>query len=340
MLEFEFNGRRSSEFGVIISKVEENDKLLSCSPILGQKNKYHARENIFGTNYDDNYSFNVTLIKNPCKILHVDITNTEMTIVKDEAIGEILTRNVLIFNQGNLLPSIVTEKNNINNEEQYLDFPDKYCKDLDHNIFSLDGTDYFTSNDIREINAWLTSPQLPKMFKFEGDKYFKEDVEFFVIATSSNTENLGRPYSLTITFTCDSPYGYTPEITKEFKVINNSIQSIFDNTDCRDEYIYPVLYIKPYKDGAIEIINHSDENKKLIIPQAKNEKAFYIDCSKFKIYSNDSDGNNNVIPFKELGLSPNMYWPRLVFGKNMIEFNGTADIKIIYREPRKVGVFA
>lgn len=37
MLEFEFNGHKSSEFGVIISRVEENDNLISRSPILGQK---------------------------------------------------------------------------------------------------------------------------------------------------------------------------------------------------------------------------------------------------------------------------------------------------------------
>ena len=43
MLEFEFNGHKSSEFGVIISRVEENDNLISRSPSHHGEHRWHCR---------------------------------------------------------------------------------------------------------------------------------------------------------------------------------------------------------------------------------------------------------------------------------------------------------
>lgn len=340
MLEFEFNGHKSSEFGVIISEIQENDTMLSRNIILGQKNKYHDCENNFGTTYDSNYSFNIKLLKNPCKILHADISKQITNVINGEASVE---QGLLIFDHGNLLPNISIEKNNANTDERYLDFPDEYYKDLDHNIFSLDGTDYFTSNDVRKINAWLTSPQFPRLFRFLQNGYFKEDIEYFVTVTSIETENIGKPYSLSFTITCDSPYGYTPEIVKEFNISvidRDSVESFFNNTDCREEYIYPLIYINPYDDGKLIIKNRSDQNKTLTISNLKKNNSFYIDCSKYKIYKKQENGEKIPIPFSQFSLTPNMYWPRLVFGRNIFNFDGTAIIKIIYREPRKAGVFA
>ncbi len=332
MLEFEFNGHKSGEYDVVVLKVEENDNLLTQSPILGQKNKYHARENNFGMNYEDNYSFNITLIKNPCKTLNTNISNQKTNIISGNTT---VSQNILIFNNGSFFPSIV-----VDDDEKLLDFADNSC--LDHNIFSLDGTDYFTSNDISKLNAWLTSPQFPTIFKFLGDEYFRENIEYFATVTSVQTENIGRPYSITFTFTCDSPYGYTPEITKHFdiNVVDRKLTgSFFNNTNCRNEYIYPLIYIKPYESGNITITCKGD-NKTLKLLNLEAGKSFFIDCSKFKIYREDSNKNKTVISLSSLGLTPNtIYWPRLLYGENIFVFDGPAVINFIYREPRKVGVF-
>ena len=333
MLEFEFNGHKSSEYGVIISKVEENDSLLTRTPILGQKNKYHARENHFGTNYDDNYSFNITLIKNPCNILCANISNESKKIINGKSTEN---KNLLTFNNGELLPSITIEDN-----DQLLDFPDEYSKDIDHNIFSLNGSEYFTSDDISKINAWLTSPQLPILFKFINAEYLKEDIEYFVTVTASETENIGRPYSLTFTFTCDSPYGYTPEIKQVFNVKGNKYsQTFFNNTNCRNEYVYPIIYVEPLDNGQLTITNKTDNDKSLVLSNLQIGKSFYMDCNKFKIYTENVNGDKTSVSFDKLGLTPStIYWPRLCYGDNTFEFSGVATLTFIYREPRKAGVF-
>ena len=339
MLEFEFNGHKSSEFGVIISRVEENDNLISRSPILGQKNKYRPRENHFGMTYDDNYSFKITLIKNPCQIIHVD-TSTQTVKVGTNSNGADIIKRILLFDHGDLIPSIITGERN-GRTEKYLNFSNTYHRDVDHNIFSISNeTGCFSSNDISKLNAWLTSPQIPMVFKFCNDEYFKEDIEYFVTVTSAETENIGMPCSITFTFTCDSPYGYSSEIVNSYEIRGeNQNYSFFNNTDCTSEYIYPLIYINPVENGKINICNKSDNNKTLTLLNVTKNNPFYIDCSKFRIYKEDNNKNKTIIPLSNFGLTPNMYWPRLCYGSNTFSLSGSANIKFIYREPKKVGVF-
>ena len=71
MLQFEFDGHNSSEYGIIMTGITDNDNLESRSLQLGEKNRYRARENHFGTVYDDNYSFTLSIMKNPCHNINV-----------------------------------------------------------------------------------------------------------------------------------------------------------------------------------------------------------------------------------------------------------------------------
>ena len=47
MLQFEFNGHTSDEYGLIVTRIEENDTLVNRSLQLGEKNKYRPIENHF-----------------------------------------------------------------------------------------------------------------------------------------------------------------------------------------------------------------------------------------------------------------------------------------------------
>ena len=67
MLQFEFNGHTSDEYGLIVTRIEENDTLVNRSLQLGEKNKYRPKENQFGTLYGDNYSFKMGVMRNPCR---------------------------------------------------------------------------------------------------------------------------------------------------------------------------------------------------------------------------------------------------------------------------------
>lgn len=315
MLQFEFNGHTSDEYGIIVTQIEENDNLISRSPILGEKNKYRPRENHFGTTYDNNYSFIIGVMKNPCR---------------NHSVIPELKNGILMYDE-DYTPYL---------EKGVLKFPMKYKADIKDNIIVPNDSDYLNSNNIRMINAWLTSPQYPKLFKFLNNDYFSEEIEFFVTITEISTEHTSLPYELTYTVTCDSPWGgYTPLITyntTSSSTLSNQC-SILNNSDCWEDYVYPVIKVSPKSHGAITIKNITDNNGTLKINALKNND-FYIDCQHLKMY----DTANSVLSFDDLGIDDigDIYWPRLAYGENIFEFTGDATFEISYREPRKVGAFA
>lgn len=314
MLQFEFNGHTSDEYGLIVTRIEENDTLVNRSLQLGEKNKYRPKENQFGTLYGDNYSFKMGVMRNPCRNKNV-VPELKNGILKyDSTYTPYLDNGILKFSMN-------------------------YTADIKNGIIIPNDSDYLTSNNIRIINAWLTSPQYPRLLKFIGDDYFSEEIEFFATITEVSTEHASLPYELTYTVTCDSQWGYTPLIlckttssstlTREYSIQNNS--------DCWEDYVYPTIKVSPKSHGIITIKNKTDNDGTMKINALKSDD-FYIDCRNLKIY----DITNSIVSFEDLGIEDidDIYWPRLAYGENIFEFTGDATFEISYREPRKVGAFA
>lgn len=332
MLEFEFNGHSSSEYGVIISSISDNDEIESRSLVLGQKNKYRAKENHFGTIYDNNYSFSITLIKDPCR----QGTFPNVKTIKNNS----TTYNALIYDEKSisekdtLHPTVITN----NNGYSTLVFPYN-DKDVINGVLLNATSEYFTSNEIRGLNAWLLSPQFPKLFKFTNDNYYLEDIVFFATVTSVETENLGNPYQITYKFECDSPYGYSP-LQNKIITSNSNFESNYSLTnfsDCHNDYIYPTVKFTPTKDSQITLINQTDNGK--LIVNGKKDNVFYMDCQNLKLYGE----NDKLLTFNDVGVNgdqiDNIYWLRLAYGENNLKIKGDVNIEISYREPRKVGAF-
>ena len=314
MLQFEFNGHTSDEYGLIVTRIEENDTLVNRSLQLGEKNKYRPKENQFGTLYGDNYSFKMGVMRNPCRNKNV-VPELKNGILKyDSTYTPYLDNGILKFSMN-------------------------YTADIKNGIIIPNDSDYLTSNNIRIINAWLTSPQYPRLLKFIGDDYFSEEIEFFATITEVSTEHASLPYELTYTVTCDSQWGYTPLIlckttssstlTREYSIQNNS--------DCWEDYVYPTIKVSPKSHGIITIKNKTDNDGTMKINALKSDD-FYTDCRNLKIY----DITKSIVSFEDLGIEDidDIYWPRLAYGENIFEFTGDATFEISYREPRKVGAFA
>jgi hypothetical protein len=314
MLQFEFNGHTSDEYGLIVTRIEENDTLVNRSLQLGEKNKYRPKENQFGTLYSDNYSFKMGVMRNPCR-----------------------NKNVVPELKNGILKYDPTYTPYLDNG--IIKFPMNYTADIKNGIIIPNDSDYLTSNNIRIINAWLTSPQYPKLLKFIGDDYFSEEIEFFATITEVSTEHASLPYELTYTVTCDSQWGYTPLIL--CKITSSSTltreYSIQNNSDCWEDYVYPTIKVSPKSHGIITIKNKTDNDRTMKINALKSDD-FYIDCRNLKIY----DITKSIVSFEDLGIEDidNIYWPRLAYGENIFEFTGDATFEISYREPRKVGAFA
>ena len=314
MLQFEFNGHTSDEYGLIVTRIEENDTLVNRSLQLGEKNKYRPKENQFGTLYGDNYSFKMGVMRNPCRNKNV-VPELKNGILKYDSTYTPYLDNVI------------------------LKFSMNYTADIKNGIIIPNDSDYLTSNNIRIINAWLTSPQYPRLLKFIGDDYFSEEIEFFATITEVSTEHASLPYELTYTVTCDSQWGYTPLIL--CKTTSSSTlpreYSIQNNSDCWEDYVYPTIKVSPKSHGIITIKNKTDNDRTMKINALKSDD-FYIDCRNLKIY----DITNSIVSFEDLGIEniDDIYWPRLAYGENIFEFTGDATFEISYREPRKVGAFA
>lgn len=314
MLQFEFNGHTSDEYGLIVTRIEENDTLVNRSLQLGEKNKYRPIENHFGTIYGDNYSFKMGVMRNPCR-----------------------NKNVVPELKNGILKYDPTYTPYLDNG--IIKFPMNYTADIKNGIIIPNDSDYLTSNNIRIINAWLTSPQYPRLLKFIGDDYFSEEIEFFATITEVSTEHASLPYELTYTVTCDSQWGYTPLIL--CKTTSSSTlpreYSIQNNSDCWEDYVYPTIKVSPKSHGIITIKNKTDNDRTMKINALKSDD-FYIDCRNLKIY----DITNSIVSFEDLGIEniDDIYWPRLAYGENIFEFTGDATFEISYREPRKVGAFA
>lgn len=314
MLQFEFNGHTSDEYGLIVTRIEENDTLVNRSLQLGEKNKYRPKENQFGTLYGDNYSFKMGVMRNPCRNKNV-VPELKNGILKyDSTYTPYLDNGILKFSMN-------------------------YTADIKNGIIIPNDSDYLTSNNIRIINAWLTSPQYPRLLKFIGDDYFSEEIEFFATITEVSTEHASLPYELTYTVTCDSQWGYTPLIlckTTSFSTLPREY-SIQNNSDCWEDYVYPTIKVSPKSHGIITIKNKTDNDRTMKINALKSDD-FYIDCRNLKIY----DITNSIVSFEDLGIEniDDIYWPRLAYGENIFEFTGDATFEISYREPRKVGAFA
>ena len=295
-----------------MTRIEENDTLVNRSLQLGEKNKYRPKENQFGTLYGDNYSFKMGVMRNPCRNKNV-VPELKNGILKyDPTYTPYLDNGILKFSMN-------------------------YTADIKNGI--PNDSDYLTSNNIRIINAWLTSPQYPRLLKFIGDDYFSEEIEFFATITEVSTEHASLPYELTYTVTCDSQWGYTPLIL--CKTTSSSTlpreYSIQNNSDCWEDYVYPTIKVSPKSHGIITIKNKTDNDRTMKINALKSDD-FYIDCRNLKIY----DITNSIVSFEDLGIEDidDIYWPRLAYGENIFEFTGDATFEISYREPRKVGAFA
>ena len=169
MLQFEFNGHTSDEYGLIVTQIEENDELINRSLQLGDKNKYRPKENHFGAVYEGNYSFKMGVMRNPCR---------NRNVIPD------LTNGIVKYDR-TYTPYI---------ENGIMKFPMGYIADIKNGIIIPNNSDYLTSNNIRMINAWLTSPQYPKLLRFLDNDYFSEEIEFFATITEVSTEHASLPY--------------------------------------------------------------------------------------------------------------------------------------------------
>lgn len=116
-----------------------------------------------------------------------------------------------------------------------------------------------TRENKRLITRWLSSPHLNSQLECIDDPSSDENLLYFGLFT--NIENYiigGRVYGLKLTFTCSTPYAYTPDIIHRLSVAGDQTLILLNNDDEMSDYVYPSLSIKANQTGQVFICNLTD----------------------------------------------------------------------------------
>lgn len=207
--------------------------------------------------------------------------------------------------------------------------------------FSVVHKDYspFTKEELSKILAWLTSSKTPKRFHAnDTSTLFTDFYGLFtdVIYQSSSIGVCG----LTLTFTCDSVYSYTPTYKQTYICPGEPIEiKVYNESDELEEYTFPIVSIYSKENQIINIKNISDDSKVLSIT-AKENCSYIFNNEQMSIYDQDY----NLLNFSELGLDKILttgdfyiYWIRLLPGENKLKITGNCSITFEATYRRKVG---
>lgn len=168
-----------------------------------------------------------------------------------------------------------------------------------------------------------------KWFQLADDRY--ANVRYKVNISNPKLIDIGDVKGMEFTLTTDSPFGYSPILTKKHNVtdINKTI-GFYVNTD-EDDYIYPTVTITMTQAGNLEIVNDTEvPNRKFVLNNVVVGEVITI---------------NNELPDISSSISHDVYqdfnkhWLRFKDGKNTLTFNLNCTVTIQYREARKVGVY-
>lgn len=198
----------------------------------------------------------------------------------------------------------------------------------------------FEREEIRQINAWLTSPKFPALLSL-GEA--GESVEHFGVFTAATNSYSTGIAILTYEFTSNAPYGWSKPQIYSFSC-KDDIDFILDNgSDDLEDYVYPEIVVSGNIGTKIRIVNRTDVNEFVFTLPCEE---LFINTKHHQIYQ--KYGSKKVmVPLSDLGWDANIlsgiadgtqsiYWLRLVSGKNKMVISGACEISFSYRVPIKV----
>lgn len=115
----------------------------------------------------------------------------------------------------------------------------------------------FNKNEIREVTRWLSSSTIPQLLitTDANDEVLNycgvfTNIESFVVG--------GEVYGFALTFSNDSPFAYSDIITNKIQLNDITSSVLLNNSDLLDDYIYPVMHIKPKSNTDFYMVNTDD----------------------------------------------------------------------------------
>lgn len=200
-----------------------------------------------------------------------------------------------------------------------------------------------TSEELRSINKWLTSPKTPKCFTIDTSNYAIR--EYYGLFTEVKPYEYDSLYGIEITFKSNAPYGFDKNIQK---VTCDTLKKITINnpTDELCEYIYPTIKIIPNQCTSFSIQNHSDNNNIMMFDFKKIYSEIVIDCNYQRIIADGILLNLDEVGWDIYEITDynnvnsgifNLYWLRFIPMANKITISGNGNFTIEYKTPVKAG---
>ena len=217
-------------------------------------------------------------------------------------------------------------------------------------------------SELRNITNWLTGNTSASTFHLiDEDKLFDEYIEYDCVCTDIEPFVVGGTiYGMTVTFTCNAPYGYSERTIYKNAGDNASYSDTFSFSIYNDSDVLSSLYrpeiVKIYPKWSSTIngtITNTTLNKSLTLYKTLTNSSSYltIDTKRKIFYENDK--HSSPIPLSELGISTKtlinnvntygtdgMYWFELAQGENeFVVKDYIIKVEMECRFPRKVGGF-
>ena len=224
--------------------------------------------------------------------------------------------------------------------QDVLSFTVSVCKNL-----CVVDDEVFTEAEVNQILSWITAPNYPTLFHMydEEPEVFKT-YNYYAICNDVVPETNGEEIiGFTFSFMTNSPYVWTDTNTVNITSVSTyGTTTVTVNTAEPNMPIYPIVTITPDvsaqvgDDGRVSIsIGNNRDNGVMSLRLLKIKTV--IDCQRAMIYG----PTGQLLTFEDLGLEDvgTIYWLKLYNGSNIIQHQGQAEIKIEYREPRKVGAY-
>lgn len=194
---------------------------------------------------------------------------------------------------------------------------------------------YFTNDDIREINRWLSGYQFPKKMTINNEGLNTQNTYFNCIITESHQNVAGRTtIGLSYTATCDAPYGWE-DFETEYIITKPNQSILFCNTsDELGDYLYPTLTITMTKAGNFTLYNTQEPNNIISFTDLVVDEKLTLDCLNEIVTSSEEKRTNTIGGVNNFSYN----WLRLLPNDNNLIASGNSIIKIFGTFPRKVGV--
>lgn len=199
----------------------------------------------------------------------------------------------------------------------------------------------FNHDEIREINAWLTSTKIPTLLYIDDDEEDETVYHFGVFTSTTNVYTAGIT-ALTYTFTSNSPYGWSKEYSYKRVCSENTSLILNNNSDDLEDFVYPSILINGSKGTNITISNLTEIEEFSLTLSCEQ---LYINSKYHQIYSYYAD-KKVLLSLSDLGWNEetqesiadgtkSIYWFRLLPGENKISVSGACEITFTYRVPIK-----